>query len=41
MSLALLNPFGLSLSKPTPSLAAPKARKGFDKLSPNGFPETT
>jgi hypothetical protein len=45
MSLALPNPFGPGLdpglSKPTPSLAAPQARKGFDKLGPNGFPETT
>ena len=38
MSFVLPHPFGLSLSKATPSFALlSKKGQGFDKLSPNGF----
>jgi hypothetical protein len=38
MNFAPPHPFGLSLSKATPSFALVlKKRQGFDRLSPNGF----
>jgi len=36
VSYAYLTPFGLSLSKPCPSLLLQREREGFDRLSPNG-----